>query len=106
MEIKNLIAVLRRLKVQTGSLACLGCGLEHDCGVHGCRILREAAEELEALDTRVRELMECEDCLHFDELEKCPDYEYTPCEECLADCYCKDCYGGSKWEWKGADLDD
>ena len=49
MKIEDLIAALRRLKVQTGSLACLGCGLEHDCGVHGCRILREAAEELEAL---------------------------------------------------------
>ncbi len=43
MKIEDLIAALRRLKVQTGSLACLGCGLEHDCGVHGCRILREAA---------------------------------------------------------------
>ena len=49
MKIENLIAALRRLKVQTGSLACLVCGLEHDCGVHGCRILREAAAELEAL---------------------------------------------------------
>ena len=43
MKIEDLIAALRRLKVQTGSLACLGCGLEHDCGVHGCRILREAS---------------------------------------------------------------
>ena len=32
----------RRLKVQTGSLACLGCGREHNCGIHGCAILREA----------------------------------------------------------------
>lgn len=54
MKIENLIAALRRLKVQTGSLACLVCGLEHDCGVHGCRILREAAEELEALNMFVK----------------------------------------------------
>ena len=42
---------LKRLKVETGSLACLGCGHEHGCDVHGCAILREAAEEI----TRTRE---------------------------------------------------
>ena len=42
MTDKELIASLKRLKVQTGSLACLGCGREHNCGIHGCTILREA----------------------------------------------------------------
>jgi hypothetical protein len=42
MSDRELIAALRRLKVQTGSLACLGCGREHNCGIHGCAILREA----------------------------------------------------------------
>nr|DAI10988.1 MAG TPA: hypothetical protein [Caudoviricetes sp.] len=42
MSDNDLIAALRRLKVQTGSLACLGCGREHNCGIHGCAILREA----------------------------------------------------------------
>ena len=42
MTDKELIANLRRLKVQTGSLVCLGCGYEHNCGIHGCTILREA----------------------------------------------------------------
>ena len=42
MTDKELIDSLRRLKVQTGSLACLGCGREHNCGIHGCAILREA----------------------------------------------------------------
>lgn len=41
MTDKELIDSLRRLKVQTGSLACLGCGREHNCGIHGCAILRE-----------------------------------------------------------------
>lgn len=44
MDHKKLLAALRRLKVQTGSLACLGCRYEHDCGVHGCAILREAED--------------------------------------------------------------
>lgn len=42
MTDKELIDSLRWLKVQTGSLACLGCGREHNCGIHGCTILREA----------------------------------------------------------------
>lgn len=46
MTNNELLAALRRLKVETGSLACLGCGHEHSCGIHGCAILREAAERL------------------------------------------------------------
>lgn len=47
MKHDELIAALRRLKVETGSLACLGCGHEHNCSTQGCAILREAVEELE-----------------------------------------------------------
>ena len=47
MTDKELIDSLRRLKVQTGSLACLGCGREHNCGIHGCAILREAVAFVE-----------------------------------------------------------
>lgn len=46
MSLNELITALQRLKVQTGSFACLGCGHEHSCGVHGCAIIREAAEKL------------------------------------------------------------
>ena len=53
MEHKKLLAALKQLKVETGRLACLGCGYEHNCGVHGCAIIREAMEQLKAqhLDT-------------------------------------------------------
>ena len=47
MEKKHLVGALRRLQVQTGSLACLGCGREHNCGVRGCALIREAADRLE-----------------------------------------------------------
>ena len=33
---KILIEALRRLSVQTGSIACLGCEYEYDCGIYGC----------------------------------------------------------------------
>lgn len=46
MTNEELIQALDRLKVQTGSLACLGCGYEHNCATKGCRILREAVEQL------------------------------------------------------------
>lgn len=46
MTINELITALRRLKVETGSLACLGCGHEHNCDIHGCAIIQEAAEKL------------------------------------------------------------
>lgn len=44
MTCKDLAAALHRMKVETGSLACLGCGYEHNCSIHGCTILREAEE--------------------------------------------------------------
>lgn len=49
MKTDELIKALGRLKVQTGSLVCLGCGYEHNCGVHGCAIIREAADKLQAV---------------------------------------------------------
>lgn len=45
----EIVKALKRLSVETGSLACMGCGLEHHCGVHGCVILRSAAARLEDL---------------------------------------------------------
>lgn len=46
MTDKEIIKALRCLRVETGSLSCLGCGHEHSCNVHGCQILREAAARL------------------------------------------------------------
>ena len=37
-------------------LRCLGCGHEHNCSVHGCQILREAAAQLEHFTAENREL--------------------------------------------------
>lgn len=50
----ELLAALRRLKVQTGSLACLGCGYDHNCGIHGCAILRAAEAYIRGADRVVR----------------------------------------------------
>lgn len=49
MTPNNLVSTLPRLRVETGSIACLGCGHEHGCSVHGCAIIREAADLIEAI---------------------------------------------------------
>nr|DAH69749.1 MAG TPA: Protein of unknown function (DUF551) [Caudoviricetes sp.] len=46
-RVNSLLVDLKRLKVETGSLACMGCGREHNCGVHGCAVLRETADVLQ-----------------------------------------------------------
>ena len=46
MKDQELVNAIRRLKVETGSLACMGCGREHNCGVSGCAIMREAADRI------------------------------------------------------------
>lgn len=52
MTTDELIKALTRMKSETGSLAdslcCFGCGHEHNCGVHGCAVIREAVEHLNA----------------------------------------------------------
>ena len=45
----ELIKALDRLNVETGSIACLGCGHEHNCSTQGCAIIRAAVEELEKM---------------------------------------------------------
>lgn len=47
--------LIRRLKVETGSLVCLGCGEEHGrgaytCGIHGCARITKALEVLDEKD--------------------------------------------------------
>lgn len=46
MDLDETLWALRELKVETGSLACLGCGHENSCGIHGCAIIRRAEELL------------------------------------------------------------
>lgn len=65
MRDEDLLAALRRLKVQTGSLVCLGCGYEHNCGIHGCAILRKTIVWLERklAEDKSRSVMEYRDGL-------------------------------------------
>lgn len=53
MDYKALIKRLRDISMQTGSLCCFGCGYEHNCSIHGCAVLKEAAAALCALTDEV-----------------------------------------------------
>ena len=51
MNYEEIVKWLRSKKVETGSLLCLGCGHEHNCGIHGCAVMRAAADAMENLQT-------------------------------------------------------
>ena len=53
MRDQELVSAIRRLKVETGSLACMGCGHEHNCGVSGCAVMREAADRIANQNTHI-----------------------------------------------------
>ena len=117
MTTNDLLQALARLRVDTGSLACLGCGHEHNCSTHGCAILRAAADlikrltaenakaeaERDALLPYAKEYG-CETCKNekacFVQTREgvtvscvqCPVPDTCPCSQC------KDC---GKWEWRG-----
>ena len=42
----ELVRALKKMSIETGGIICLGCGHEHGCGVHGCAVLRKAAERI------------------------------------------------------------
>ena len=61
MKLADLIDAMNRIKVETGSLACMGCGHEHNCGILGCAVIRKATQHLELLNSVFDEMA----ALHF-----------------------------------------
>ena len=58
MKDKDLVNAIRRLKVETRSLACIGCGHGHNCGVSGCAVMREAADRIANQSTHIAALQQ------------------------------------------------
>ena len=56
VDVKKIIEALRRVKMETGSLMCMGCGYEHNCGIHGCAIMNMAADRLANDQTHIAAL--------------------------------------------------
>ena len=51
MTNEEIVKWLRSKKGETGSLLCRDCGHEHNCGIHGCAVMRAAADAMENLQT-------------------------------------------------------
>lgn len=58
MRDTDLVNAIRRLKVETRSLACMGCGHAHNCGVSGCAIMLEAAARIANQRTHIAALQQ------------------------------------------------
>lgn len=43
----DILNMLKRLAVENRSTACVGCGYEHNCGIHGCAVIKAAMEKIE-----------------------------------------------------------
>lgn len=108
MTTDDLLQALARLRVETGSLACLGCGHEHNCSTHGCQILRKAAARLKYLETEKAALLtlaknanECTECKNYNSCERFGELEGL-CALCGSATKCP-CYGcrGERWQWRG-----
>lgn len=56
MTTEGLCKALERMKPETGSLVCLGCGHEHNCSVHGCQVIRAAIYTLRGQNKEIRRL--------------------------------------------------
>ena len=130
MTTNDLLEALARLRVETGSLACLGCGREHNCSTHGCAILRAAADLIERLTAEVADLRkelewkdmvialaqkeqakaEAERAAALEDLadaRNCKTCKYAcdtrDCSSCKSKtCKCRECHlDKNAWEWRG-----
>lgn len=53
MTDEQLSEQLRKLKINTKSIVCLGCGHENSCSVHGCNLIGMAADRLAAYEQAI-----------------------------------------------------
>lgn len=102
MKTDELIKALQSLKVQTGSLACLGCGHEHNCSVHGCALLREAVSQLYGLDHLAEHVRQernaaVKQLKHSATCETCKNNPSNGGDEGK----CTACTMGQGWKWNG-----
>ena len=109
MTTNDLLEALARLRVEPGSLACLGCGHEHNCSTHGCAILRAAADLIERLTAEVADLrkeLEWKDmviALAQKELAKAEAERGALIEQIKERHDCLDCKHNDFCEFDGAD---
>lgn len=55
MRDKELLEALQKVATQD-QLRCLGCGHEHNCGIHGCAVIKQAERRLRECFGRIGKL--------------------------------------------------
>ena len=84
MTNEEIVKWLRPKKVETGSLLCLGCGYEHHCSVHGCAVMRAAADAMENLQTEnaaLHQIAEKQAVMNVTMTKKVLEMEKNLCEK-------------------------
>lgn len=103
MSVPELVKALRRIRTMD-ELRCFGCGHEHNCSIHGCTIIRQAVDVIEALYGYLTENISCTTCSngnnYYDCLYACNSIECYM-DDARKDCYCRGCVDHSKWVWRG-----
>ena len=122
---EDMMRQLRILEIERRPEACLGCGHEHSCSVHGCAVINDAATELADKDAEIASLKSENERIRQNSVSKeayqmmCEERDAAvndlsltntrkfnnPCEICKHNgekCEPVDlqsvCY---KWEWRG-----
>ena len=115
---EDMMRQLRILEIERRPEACLGCGHEHSCSVHGCAVINDAATELADKDAEIASLkaeneriqqnsvsqeayqMMCEERdAAVAELKKSCNYQFGGCYLCLNQHtdLCKSCLRDDIW---------
>ena len=84
MTNEEIVKWLRSKKVEAGSLLCLGCGHEHNCGIHGCAVMRAAADAMENLQTEnaaLHQIAEKQAVMNANLTKKVLEMEKNLCEK-------------------------
>lgn len=95
---------LGRMRVETGSIICMGCGFEHGCGVHGCAVLREAQklllEQGQKLEAREGEGISpyADGDMRIEACPCCGSGEYLHNQDENQNRYCGQCGQRIKWD--------
>lgn len=106
MDYQKTMRALKRLRVETGSLVCFGCGYEHNCSTQGCAILRNAVSHMEAALANydhlsaltkqqaedIQALEKAQAILEYERTYAQPDNEPLTCKGCACEEYNRDTY--------------
>lgn len=115
---EDMMRQLRILEIERRPEACLGCGYEHNCSVHGCAVIQDAITAMADKDAEIAALkaenerirqnyispkvyrMACEERdAAVAELKKSCNYQFGGCYLCLNQHtdLCKSCLRDDIW---------